>query len=49
LEHLWNKNVYSNSYFSLAEKLEERVKINRMPESKINKLAKNLTNNLNCD
>lgn len=49
IEHLWNKEVYKDSCISLAEKLEEWIKKNRMPESKINKLIKNFSKNLNCD
>lgn len=48
-EYLRNKNVYSTSCFSLAEKLEERVKKNRMPEHKINRLVRKFSKNLNCD
>ena len=49
MEHLFNKDVYNNSYISLAEKLEERVKKVRMPESKINKLVNSFSENLRCD
>lgn len=49
IEHLWNKNVYSNSCFSLAEKLEEWIKKNRMPESKINNLVTKFSKNIDCD
>lgn len=49
IEYLWNKNVYKNSYTSLAEKLEEWIKKIRMPQWKINKLIKNFSKNLNCD
>ena len=49
VEYMRNKDVYKNSYISLAEKLEEWVKKNRMPESKINRLVKDFSKNLNCD
>lgn len=49
LEGTWNKNVFDESYISLAEKLEEWIKKNRMPEKKINKKIRKFFNNLNCD
>jgi UDP-2,3-diacylglucosamine pyrophosphatase LpxH len=49
IEYLWNRNVYNTSYFSLAEKLEEWVKKVRMPESKINRLIKNFSKNIDTD
>ena len=49
IEYIRNKNVYNNSYTSIAENLEEWVKKVRMPESKINKLIKNFFKNLHCD
>jgi hypothetical protein len=41
--------VYSDSCFSLAEKLEEWIKKNRMPESKINKLVTKFSKNMDCN
>ena len=49
IEYLWNKNVYKIWHISLAEKLEEWVKKHRMPQSKIDKLIKNFSKNLDCD
>lgn len=48
-EYLWNKNVYNNSYISIAEKLEEWIKKNRMPEKKVKNKVKNFSKNIHCD
>jgi len=49
IEFLRNKNVYKNSYLSIAEKFEEWIKKRRMPDEKINKLIIQFSKNLNCD
>lgn len=49
LENLWDKNTYSDSYISIAEKVEEWIKKIRMPEAKINKKITKFTKNLNCN
>ena len=49
IEHIRNKNVYKNSYISIAERLEEWIKKIRMPESKINNLIKKYYKNIKCD
>lgn len=49
LESIRNKDVYKESLVSIAEKLEEWIKKNRMPEEKINKKIKKFSKNLNCD
>ena len=49
LESIRSKDVFKESYISLAEKLEEWIKKNRMPEEKINKKIKKFFNNLSYD
>lgn len=49
LESIWNKKVFDESYTSLAEKLEEWIKKNRMPKNKVKNKVKNFSKNLNCD
>lgn len=49
IEKLWNKNVLSHNYVSIAERLDEKIKKIRMPERKISKKVANFSKNLNCD
>jgi hypothetical protein len=49
LENLWNKNVLTHDYVSIAERLDEKIKKIRMPEHKISKKVANFSKNLDCD
>jgi hypothetical protein len=49
LEKIWNKNVLSHDYISIAEKLDEKIKKIRMPERKISKKVHRFSKDLNCD
>ena len=49
IEYLWNKKTYDTSYNSLAEKLEEWVKKNRMHEEKVKEKVKKFSQNMDCD
>jgi exopolysaccharide biosynthesis predicted pyruvyltransferase EpsI len=49
IESLWNKNVFDNSYFSIAERFEEWIKKVRMPEYKIKSKVENFSKDLDCD
>lgn len=49
VEYLRNKNTYNDSYISIAERFEERVKKVRMPDKKINKKIIQFSKSLKCD
>ena len=49
IESLWNKKTFSNSYLSIAEKIEERIKKVRMPEQKLKNKIEKFIKGLNCD
>lgn len=49
LESFWNKDVWSNSRLSLAEKFEEWIKKVRMPDSRISGKIEKFIKNLACD
>lgn len=48
-ESLWNKSVFDNSYLSIAERFEERIKKLRMPGCKIKSRVEKFSKNLGCD
>lgn len=49
IESLWNKNTFSNSYLSIAEKLEEWIKKVRVPAQKLKNKIRRFSKTLNCD
>ena len=49
IESLRNKKVFNSSCISFSEKLDWLIRKRRMPEKKINKKIKRLSNNLHCD
>lgn len=49
LESIWNKDVWSHSCLSLAEKFEEWIKKVRMPDSRISSKIEKFIKNLTCD
>ena len=49
IENLWNKKTLAHPYLSIAERFEEWIKKQRMPENRIKKMISNFSKNLNCD